>query len=168
MAQKLRRVFEEGHTRKFLVIVDDSPEFDAALMFAARVANRTNGRLVFMYVIEPGSFQHWIGVEEIRREEEMSRARALFRLAQRKLTNIGCGDLDPEELICEGKKADEIVRTIEEDEDIAVLVLGASTSQEGPGPLVSSLATGKGAGSFPIPIYIVPGTLTAEEIVALA
>jgi len=164
----MRRALEEGHRRKFLVIVDDSPEFDVALMFAARVAKRTGGRLVFLHVIEPGDFQHWIGVEAIRREEETTKGKALFRLARLKLSNIGCEEIEPEEVIREGKKAEEIVEAIEADEDIAILVLGASTDAEGPGPLVSSLAAGKGAGTFTIPIYIVPGTITEEEIVNIA
>jgi hypothetical protein len=46
-------------------------------------------------------------------------------------------------------------------------VLAASASSEGPGPLVSHLA-GKAAGSFPIPIAIVPGHLQDAEIDALA
>ena len=47
-------------------------------------------------------------------------------------------------------------------------MLGAATGTEGPGPLVSSLAAGKFAGSFPIPITMVPGNLTLEDILALA
>jgi hypothetical protein len=38
---------------------------------------------------------------------------------------------------------------------------------EGPGPLVSTIA-GKSASTFPIPVVIVPGGLTDEEIDALA
>ncbi|MBI1385919.1 MAG: universal stress protein [Rhizobiales bacterium] len=167
MAHRLRKVFESGHRRKFLVVVDESPEFAVALTFAARVARRTGGSLVFLYVIEPGDFHHWMGVEAIRREEETKRARALFRMARMKLEQVSCGDLEPEEIIREGKKAQEIIELIEADEDIAILVLGASSEAEGPGPLVSSLA-GKMAGSFPIPIYIVPGTLKPEDILALA
>ena len=168
MAHRMRKAFEEGHRRKFLVVVDDSPEFDVALMFAARVATRTNGRLVFLYVIEPGDFQHWMGVEAIRRDEETAKGKALFRLARLKLQQFGCEDLEPEEVIREGTKAEEIVEAIEADEDIAILVLGAATDADGPGPLVSTLAAGKGAGKFPIPIYIVPGTISQEEIVNIA
>jgi hypothetical protein len=51
---------------------------------------------------------------------------------------------------------------------VAVLVLGASKESAGPGPLVSGLATGSTAGKFPIPITIVPGDLTLEQIQALA
>jgi hypothetical protein len=57
---------------------------------------------------------------------------------------------------------------IEEDEDVAILVLGASTDPQGPGPLVSSLAAGKMAGTFPIPVTIVPGNLALDDILALA
>ena len=48
------------------------------------------------------------------------------------------------------------------------MILGASTDTKGPGPLVSSLATGKLAGTFPIPIVIVPGNLTLDELEAMA
>ena len=34
-----RRLFTDGHKRKFLVIVDESPEGEAALYYAARRAN---------------------------------------------------------------------------------------------------------------------------------
>ena len=45
--------------------------------------------------------------------------------------------------------------------------LAAATGTEGPGPLVSAIA-GKSAATFPIPVVIVPGGLTDEEIDALA
>ena len=51
---------------------------------------------------------------------------------------------------------------------IGVLVLGASKDPSGPGPLVANLAGGKLAGSFPVPITVVPGHLTTEEILGLA
>ena len=73
-----------------------------------------------------------------------------------------------EDVIREGAKGEEIRKLIDEDEDIAVLVLGASTDPAGPGPLVASLAAGPAAASFPIPVTIVPGTLELEDIQALA
>ena len=36
----------------------------------------TGGVLVLLYVIEPGDFQHWLGVEKIMREEATATARA--------------------------------------------------------------------------------------------
>lgn len=168
MVRKTRRVFEAGHERKFLVVVDETPECESALVFAASRARRTGGRIALLNVIEPGDFQHWLGVKEIQREEARATAKAVFRLYTRKLNNLGFSEIETEEIIREGKIADEIIALIEEDEDIAILVLGASTDAAGPGPLVSSLATGAGAGTFPIPISIVPGSLLPEEIEALA
>ena len=168
MPHKKRKVFEKGHVRKFLVVVDESPEFEAALIFATRVAARTGGALTMLYVIEPGDFQHWLGVEEVRREEEAKKAKALFRLARMKLARANCEEVPIEEIVREGDKAEQIIELIEADEDIAILVLGAASGDEGPGPLVSSLVAGSRAGSFPIPIYVVPGELELDEILALA
>ena len=55
---------------------------------------------------------------------------------------------------------------IDEDEDIFILVLAAGTDTEGPGPLVATI--GRTAGDFPIPVAIVPGHLSDEEIDALS
>ncbi len=165
---KKRRVFEEGHRRKFLVILDESPELDSALYFAASRASHTGGSLVLLYVIEPQDFQHWMGVKEIQKEEETQKAKALFRLIRRKLANAGLDDVVCEDVIREGSLSDEIIAIIEEDEDIAIMVLGAAIDAKGPGPLVSTLAAGKQAGTFPIPITIVPGNMGLEDVRALA
>lgn len=45
-------------------------------------------------------------------------------------------------------------------------VLAAGTAKEGPGPLVSAFA-GQSAGINPIPVTIVPGSLSDDEIDAL-
>jgi nucleotide-binding universal stress UspA family protein len=166
--RKPRDLFTAGHKRKFLVIVDESPEGETALLYAARRARRTGGGLALLFVIEPPTMTHWLGVEEAFREEQYNKARAVFRLHSRKLKNWGFDEIVPEEIIREGQKAEEIVELIEEDEDFGILVLGASTDPAGPGPLVSSLAAGAKAGTFPIPITIVPGNLTLEEIEGLA
>jgi nucleotide-binding universal stress UspA family protein len=164
-----RQVHAEGHKRKFLVVVDETPECESALAFAASRAIRTGGRLALLYVVEPGvDFQHWLGVEEIAREEGHNKARAVFRLFGRKLKTMGFEDVVPEEIVREGIKADEITKLIEEDQDIGVLVLGASKDPSGPGPLVAALAGGRLAGTFPVPITVVPGHLSTEEILALA
>jgi nucleotide-binding universal stress UspA family protein len=81
---------------------------------------------------------------------------------------MGFEELVPEEIVREGSKAEEITKLIEDDPDIGVLVLGASRDPSGPGPLVTTLAAGRSAGSFPVPITVVPGCLGLEEILALA
>ena len=163
-----RRSYEAGHRRKMLVVVDETPEVDAALFFcAARIVHST-GDIVLLYVIEPEDFQSFMGVHQVHVEEETNKAKALFRLFRRKLNTNGFEHVATHEVIREGKTAEAITSLIEEDHDIAVLVLGAAVDNKGPGPLVTSLATGKTAGTFPIPITIVPGDRTLDELMALA
>ena len=64
---------EAGHRRKFLAIIDDTPECERAVAYASKRAKSTGGVLVLLYVIEPGDFQHWLGVEKIMREEATPR-----------------------------------------------------------------------------------------------
>ena len=165
---KPRRSFEAGHSRKFLLVVDESQEVESALYYTAARVQRSSGLIVMLYVIEPGEYQHWMGVRQKHLEEETSKAKALFRLFRRKLNLAGFESVATEEVIREGPASEEIVRQIAEDEDIAILVLGASTDSKGPGPLVSSLAAGNAAGGFPIPVTVVPGKLSLDEIKALA
>jgi nucleotide-binding universal stress UspA family protein len=160
-----RRAREEGHKRKFLVVIDDTPECLIALSFAARRAAHTSGAVVLLSVIESEGPQGFAGVEEVMRAEAREQAQTIlakFAARTRDLSN-----LDPEMVIREGKRADEVRNLIESDEDIAVLVLAAGAGTEGPGPLVTAIAT-RGAGTFPVPITIVPGTLTEEQLDAIA
>ncbi len=162
----IRKVHEEGHTRKFLVVLDETPECEKAVYFAAARARGIGAMVTMLYVVEPEGFAHWLAVEELAREEGEQKARALFRLYRKKLDQWGFGDLPHEEVIRYGGKCEQLAELENEDPDISFLVLGASTSKEGPGRLVTNLIT-KGARGFPTPIVIVPGDMTFEEIEAL-
>jgi nucleotide-binding universal stress UspA family protein len=155
---------EAGHRRKFLAIIDDTPECERAVAYASKRAKSTGGVLVLLYVIEPGDFQHWLGVEKIMRDEAMQAAGAALDIYATKVREkVG---IEPELVIREGKPAEEIHKLIEADQDIAILVLAAGAAKEGPGPLVASIA-GKGA-AFPIPVTVVPQNLSDEDIDSLA
>jgi nucleotide-binding universal stress UspA family protein len=155
---------EAGHRRKFLAIIDDTPECERAVAYASYRAKNTGGGVVLLYVIEPSDFQHWLGVEKIMREEANATANAaLDGYAAKVREKLG---IEPELAVREGKPSEQIHQLIEEDQDIAILVLAAGASKEGPGPLVASIA-GKGA-AFPIPVTVVPQNLSDEDIESLA
>lgn len=156
-----RRSYESGHTPKFLVVIDDTPECDRALYFASRRSLRIGATVVMLRVIETQDRnQQWLGVADIMRAEAYEEANAtLDRHAARSSSITGT---QPERVIREGDKAAELLKLIDEDEDIAALILAAGIGKEGPGPLVSSLA--KSAGTFPIPVAIVPGHLSDEDL----
>jgi nucleotide-binding universal stress UspA family protein len=161
VSKRLSRL--EGHRRKFLAVIDGTPECERAVHYAGRRAKNSNGGLILLFVIPEGDFQQWLGVEQIMRAEAMEEAEAaMAKAAQTVRETIG---IDPEIVIREGSAAEQIHSLIEEDRDIAILVLAAGSTKEGPGPLVSSIA-GRGA-AFPIPVTVLPDSLSDEEIDAL-
>jgi hypothetical protein len=160
-----RRSYESGHKPKYLVIIDDSPECDRAIYYAARRVSRIGLGMIMLRVIDiEDRNQQWLGVADIMRAEAYEEANeALDRAAARA---NGVAGITPERVIREGAWIEQILKLIDEDEDIAILILAAGTAKEGPGPLVTSIA--RTAGEFPIPLAIVPGHLTDEELDALS
>ena len=152
--------------RKFLVIADDSPECRKALYFAARRAMATGATVTVLAVLEPGGFNHWMGVAEaVKRDAEEAGFELLESMAadSKRVTNVR-----PELLLREGDSHDVLAHLLEEDPLISLLILGASPDSEGPGPLVSALARGKGLfADRQVPVTVVPGNMKLEEIDAL-
>lgn len=156
-----RRSFEEGHKRKYLVVIDDTAECDRAVYWAAKRAARTRSAVVMLRVIETTDRnQQWLGVADIMQAEAMDAAKAAFKTYAERVKTIG--KVKSEQIIREGVTPEQIVKLIDEDADIGILVLAAGTGKEGPGPLVANLS--KIAGTFPIPVAIVPGHLSDEDI----
>jgi len=160
-----RRSYEVGHQPKLLVVIDETEECDRAVYFASRRAARIGGNVVMLRVNEThDQSQQWLGVADIMRAEANEEADTeLSKYATRAKAIAG---ITPERVIREGDKAEEVLKLIDEDEDIFILVLAAGIGSEGPGPLVTTI--GREAGDFPIPVAIVPGHLTDEEIDALS
>ncbi len=152
-------------TRKFLVIVDDTPECERALLYAAKRAANTGASVVALCVAATSEFQHWLGVENLMREEAEQEAEEMLDRALAKLADQIPGQ--PERRIVIGNRVEGIRQVIADDPSIVILVLAAASGSEGPGPLVSAIAGGQ-AGAYPIPITIVPGELTDEEIDAIS
>ena len=149
--------------RKFLVVVDTSPERNVAVRFATRRAQATGGRVTLLCVAELPEVQQWRGVEEIMKDEARDEAETLIHEAAKnvnELSGIIC-----EVVIAEGRAPDCLLDLLKNDGEISILVLAAATGSDGPGPLVATVATST---TYPIPVTIVPGTLTDAEIDALA
>jgi nucleotide-binding universal stress UspA family protein len=159
-----RRSYESGHKPKYLVVIDDSAECDRAVYYASRRSARNAGGLVMLRVVDTKDRnQQWLGVADIMRAEAHEEAQeVLARFAARAKAISG---VTAEQVIREGETAAEILNHIEEDEDIAILVLAAGVGNEGPGPLVAELSTT--AATFPVPIAIVPGHLGDQDLDAM-
>ena len=160
-----RRSYETGHKSKCLVIVDDTAEWDRAVYYASRWSIRVGGGVVMLRVIETEDRnQQWLGVADIMREEAEEIANAALDRASGRANGIAA--ITPERVIREGNPGEQILDVIDKDVDIAMLVLAASAGAEGPGPIITMLA--KSAGTFPIPITVVPGNLSDVDLDALS
>lgn len=160
-----RRIHETGHKRKYMVVIDDTEECDRAVYWAARRAGLTKSQIIMLRVIEPGERnQQWLGVADIMKAEAEEEANKVLDKYAKRIKEVA--GIEPDRVIREGAPIDEIVKLIDEDTDIGILVLAAGTGKDDPGPLVSSLA--KSAANFPIPVAIVPGHLKDEDLEAMA
>lgn len=148
--------------RKFLVVVDKTPECKVAVRFAARRAQHTAGRMTLLCVAAPVDFTQWGGVEEIMMDEAHQDAEALVYDAAKTINELT--GLTPELIIEHGEATECLMELIRRDRDISILVLAAGTSKDGPGPLVKLFATKVQA----IPVTIVPGNLSEVEVDELA
>ena len=151
--------------RVFLVVVDETEEHRLAVRYAARRAAHTGGKLALLYVIEPAELQQWLAIEELARAERREAAEELLQSLCEDILPVA-GSM-PIVYIREGRRREELLALINEDPTISILVLAAGTGAEGPGPLVSNL-TGKAAARLRIPITIVPGGLSLQEVEALS
>ena len=152
--------------RTFLCVVDDSEELSRALRFACDRARRVGARIGLLYVVEPAEFQHWVAVGELMAAERRTEAEEMLQVVaatvQRRTGHV------PALFIREGKLEEELVRLVgERENNFALLILGAASGSDGPGPLVSHVI-GKLTGSLRIPVTVVPGEMTDEEIDAIA
>jgi len=140
----------------FLVVVDDSSEFDAALRRVATLVKQKRGHAAVLYVIEDEGFLHWNFIEkQIQRDKRAEAEEALWKAAQRFYELSGC---IPGIYIKEGKTYREIAQILNTDPTIRALVLGASSSSSNP---LISYFTGKGLSELRVPLMIVPETLNS-------
>ena len=150
--------------RIFLVVVDQTEEMQTALYFACRRAYRTGGRVALLFVIEPPEFQHWLGVERVMEEEAREEAEMVLQTMAERVQSI-VGKM-PVLHVRQGPRRDELLALIGEDPAISVLVLGTAAGHEDPGPLVNYLI-GQMSGQLRLPVILVPGLMTEQEIDAV-
>lgn len=149
--------------RKFLVVLDDSRECLNAMRFAALRAAHTGGGVTILSIIPPDDFQHFIGVADLMLQEARERIEAHFEVFAKWMRDKQ--GVNPELVIREGEPVAEILALIRDDTQIGVLVLGAGTDKNGPGPLVTQMS--RNSGNLPIPITIVPGDMSKERLEAI-
>ncbi len=155
---------EELRERVFLVLADKSDEMRVALHFASLRAKHTGGRVALLYVQEPADFQHWMAVEDLMREERREEAEARLQELSAEVQQWA-GSI-PMLYVREGDPGEELFKLVDEEPSISIVVLAASTENDGPGPVISYMLT-RTTKRMRVPFTIVPGVLSDEEIVLL-
>ncbi|MGE5546621.1 MAG: universal stress protein [Solirubrobacterales bacterium] len=150
--------------RVFLVVVDETEEMQAALRYACARARQTGGKVALLRVIEPAEFQHFATIGNLMRAEARQDAEELLQRVAAEVNE--CSGQLPVLYVREGSVRDELLRLIDEEPTISVLVLAADPGAGGPGPLISAL-TGKFLSRLRIPLTIVPGNLPDEDLAAI-
>lgn len=161
-AAKARRRKQEE--RIFLVVIDNTEEMRVALRYAGLRAKATGGRVALFTAIEPAEGHSWAAVGELVEEEQRAEAEAMMQRYSEEVAKLS--GKTPVIFIRQGVKRDALLQLIDEEPTISILILAAGTGRGGPGPLIQAL-TGKFYQRLNIPLTIVPGTLTDEEIDAL-
>ncbi|OAN65629.1 universal stress protein [Sphingomonas sp. TDK1] len=146
--------------RTYLVVIDDSPEAEIALRFAARRATKTGGNVEILALIPPPEFVQWGGVMATIEEEARERAEALVMRAAGTL--FAESGLTPSITVREGDGPKVVREMLAANPDVAALVLGAAPSGA-PGKLVTHF-TGADAGKLTVPVMIIPGSLDMDTI----
>lgn len=149
--------------RSYLVVMDESEEALAALLYAARRAARTGGGVEILAVIPKAEFVEWGAVQDAMEEEARLRAEAM--LVQATGAIMEEAGIKPSITVKHGDPVRMVTEMLKERDEISALVLGTAV-EGGPGPLVSHFA-GSAASSLPCPLIIVPGTLSEEALARL-
>lgn len=148
-----------------LVIADESEEFPAALTYAGFLAKRAGWRLLMLRVIEPSDPAPWASIsEEMRRQAQAAAESLTQRFAAEVWAECG---VTAEPLLREGDLKPELRKVLDHDSSIKLVVLASASGPGGPGPLVVQLGKSQGLGGRVVPVLVVPGALTREEIRAL-
>lgn len=149
---------------KFLVCVDGQRESRMALRFACRRVRNSGGRIALLHVIERPEFQHWAAIGEVMETEQRGEAETLLEgLAAEAEELAGCV---PELHLRAGDLGDEILAQVREDKTVDLLVLGVPAPEEKRYSRINELAN-RLIGRLRVPLMIVPGNLTPDEIDAL-
>ena len=136
----------------FLVIADEGDEFDLTLDYALKLAICNEGRVGLFYAISDEEFQTWAGVEDQLYQELREQAEKFTYKAAKKVEVVS--GHKPSMYLPKGDLKANLVETVKNDPNIAMLVLGS-----GSGSVATSLLA-----KMSVPIVLVPEKLVVENV----
>lgn len=146
---------------KYLVCVDGTDSSRVALHYACKRAIKRGGSVEMLHVVPPADMQNLFGVADKMREEQHREAEIMMKaLSESAFQYAG---ITPTMQIRNGRPGEEIINAALADNDVNILVLGASPESAKKGNLVQWLAASLGDRLL-VPLMLVPGNLTDLQI----
>ncbi|WP_120715753.1 universal stress protein [Tsuneonella amylolytica] len=145
--------------RVYLVIMDETEEATRALRFASRRALKTGGAVHILALVPRQNFNAFGAVQATIEEEAKDRAEMVASSAAGSIF-AESGKM-PVISVRSGGAQEVIGDYLAERPEVAALVLGAA-KDGGPGPLVAHFSAQ--AGGLPCPLFVIPGSLSDDEI----
>lgn len=150
--------------RIFLVVIDSTEEMRRALYYACTRATHTDGRIALLYVRPKAEIQPWSAVNDLMREKNREEAEENLKKISARVQKWA-GSL-PVFYMREGNVAEEMVKLIDEEKSVTMLVLAASSGKS-PGHLVNYIFANVSK-KLRIPVTIIPATLSEKQIADMA
>lgn len=148
---------------KLLVCVDNSDHSRVALHFACSKAKHLDFALELIHVLNSSEYNSntLFGVGDKIRDERRAEAEKLMNLMAEEAQKYA--GITPSCIIREGSLGDEIVKTVNEDGNFNMLIISKAPQEATKKDMITQV-TSELAGKLMIPMVIVPGNLTDQQI----
>lgn len=150
----------------FLVCVDAREESLVALRFACLKASKSGATIKMLHVIPPSDMQGLLGVTERMRQERQQEAQATLARWREAVQEYGPASLLSE--VREGPVGDEVLHSVQQDVEVNIVILGVAPASQGNRGKLSGWLAGQLGNRLLVPLVLVPGNLTDQQLEALA
>lgn len=156
---------KEASNRRYLVCVDSRSECRVALRLACMKVLAKTGQITLLHVVSPVDFQTLGAIADRMRVERLREGEELLaKLSAEAQKSFG---ITPTLLLLEGSAGDKIIETIRNDPSIIILVLGITQQQHSGLGKLSAWLAGQLNSNLMVPILMVPGNLSDEQLATL-
>jgi len=146
---------------KLLLCINDTPHSRVTLRFACSKAKKSGYAVEMLHVIDTADNQNFLSMADVMRQEQRDEAEELLKkFADECYETYG---VTPSLLIKEGLIGEQIVATAQADLGINMLLVGTSPETVARSNLIPWL-TGQLGSKLQIPMLIIPGNLTDQQI----
>lgn len=150
---------------KYLVCVNDTEHSRIALKFACARAKKRGSRVDILHVVEPVDFEGFGAIANKMHEENRAKAEAFLEKMADEVKEMS--GVTPTLVLKEGNVEGAILSAVQDDIELNMLIVGASPTRGGRHMHITTLVKELGD-KLMIPLVLVPGNLTDQQIEELA